>query len=205
MSSDSNDSRAGRKKLLATIAVIGAAASLIAVGAFSAFSATTTNPGNTFSAGTVDIEDNDSGTALYTATNQAPGNVTESCITVTYTGSLDSSVKLYGGSPLAAYAGGQFVDLKIEQGTQTTPPAFPTDCSDFAPVGGPALFDGTVRGFRQAHSNWGNGLATDPQSGAPWVTSDIAVYRFSVELQDVPAAEGVSVAAHDYVWEAQNN
>jgi predicted ribosomally synthesized peptide with SipW-like signal peptide len=205
MSSDSNDGRSGRKKLLATVAVIGAAASLIAVGAFSAFSATTTNPGNTFSAGTVDIEDNDSGNALYQVTNQAPGNVTESCITVTYTGSLDSSVKLYGGSPLAAYAGGQFVDLKIEQGTQTTPPATPGDCSDFSADAGAALYDGTVRGFRQAHSNWGNGLATDPQSGAPWVTSDIAVYRFSVELQDVPAAEGVNVAAHDYTWEAQNN
>ena len=60
------------RKALWTVLVVGAAASVASDGIFSAFSSTTSNPDNTFSAGTVTLSDNDSGGALYQVTNARP-------------------------------------------------------------------------------------------------------------------------------------
>src|SRR5437899_6178316 len=51
-----------------------------------AFTATTTNPGNTVGAGTVVLADDDSGTALFTLGHAKPGDSATGCVTVTYTG-----------------------------------------------------------------------------------------------------------------------
>lgn len=48
------------KKVVRTIVVAGVLCSLAAIGTFSAFSANTENPGNTVTAGTVALSDNDS-------------------------------------------------------------------------------------------------------------------------------------------------
>ena len=53
-----------RKALLSAL-VVGVLGSVVALGAFSAFSSQTSNSGNTFTAGTVNIEDNDSDGAMY--------------------------------------------------------------------------------------------------------------------------------------------
>jgi hypothetical protein len=50
----------------------------------SAFSAITQNPGNTFSTGSVDLEDDDSGSAMLTLTAAKPGDTDEGCIRVRY-------------------------------------------------------------------------------------------------------------------------
>lgn len=200
MNEDTYSERRRGRKLLGTLAVIGLAASLIAVGAFSAFSATTTNPNNTFSAGSVTIEDNDAGSALYQVSNQGPGDVTDSCIQVTYTGSLDADVKLYASS--AIDADGQYVDLEITPGTQASP-TFP-DCTGFVPDAGGAIYSGTLSAFGTSHSGWANGLVTNPPAATLWAQNDAVVYRFRVQVQDVNAAQGATVSAHDYTWEARN-
>lgn len=200
MSSETKRGRIGGRKLLATVAVIGAAASLIAVGAFSAFSSTTTNPGNSFSAGSVVISDNDAGSALYQVSNQKPGVLTEKCIKVTYTGSLDADVKLYTPSTIAP--AGQYVNLKVEEGTQPTT-TFP-GCTGFTPKAGAALYNGTLSAFGTSHSGWANGLVTNPGAATGWVQNDAVAYRVTVQVQDVNAAQGATVGAHDYTWEARN-
>src|ERR1044071_7624334 len=62
------------KKLLASVLLVGVTASLAAFGVFSAFSSQTSNPGNSFSAGTVNISDNDGDTAAYTVSGGKPGS-----------------------------------------------------------------------------------------------------------------------------------
>lgn len=189
------------KKVLATLVVVGLAGSIIASAVFSAFSATTTNPGNSFSAGTVAISDNDAGSAMYNVTNEVPGNVTTKCIKVTYTGSLNSAVKLYSASTLNA--GAQYINLKITPGTQASP-TFP-NCTGFTPDAGGAIYDGTLQGFASAHSSWANGLAVNNQSAsATWAQNDAVAYRFEVSLQNDPLAQGASSGLHDFTWESQN-
>jgi hypothetical protein len=187
--------------MLMTLVVVGLAGSVIATAVFSAFSATTVNTGNNISAGTVAITDNDAAAEMYTLTNQTPGTVASKCIEVTYTGSLDSAVKLYTLStpdPTANY-----INLKITPGTQTTP-VFPS-CTGFTAAAGGAIYNGDLAAFATAHSDWSNGLALNSGASATWAQGDIVVYKIEVNVIDDPLAQGATSGLHDFTWEAQNS
>ena len=88
---------------------------LCAAWTWSAFSGTTANPGNSATAGTVALTDNDAGSASFTLSDVAPGDTDTSCIQVTYTGSLPALVRLYGtttGTGLDPY-----LTLEVTRGT----------------------------------------------------------------------------------------
>ena len=183
------------RKLLMTVLVVGLAAALGGYGIYAAFSDTTTNPGNTFAAGSVTIGDNDGDTALFSnAVEQAPGDY-DRCIQVTYTGSLDATVKLY----TSAIAGtGSGLDLTVAKGTGTA-----ADCSDFvsaATVFGPD----TLANFRTAHSSFTNGLAVNPGVATKWVQNDAVTFRFRITVADDNSAQGVVVDPFTLTWETQN-
>jgi len=184
------------RKILLTLVVVGAAGALASVGVFSAFSSTTSNPGNAFSAGTVTISDNDSDAAVYNASNQKPGDSAERCIKVTYGGSLPSSVKLYR----SAFSGGSglddYIDLSITKGTGN---AF--DCSDFG--GGTSVYSNELKTFA---SSYGTGVAvTNAGGSATWNQNDAVTYRIRATLQDDDAAQGLTAGTHSFTWEARNN
>ena len=190
------------RKLLLTVLVIGIVGALAGVGTFSAFSSTTVNSGNDFAAGTVYIADNDTGSAMYNVTDQVPGDIVERCITVTYTGSMDADVKLYGS---AVGALGDYIDLQIEKGTGAVP--FGAGCAGFSSDG--TVYNDTLGNFASTHTGWGNGLVVNPGAQTEWVQNDAVVFRFTLTLQDDNNANGgavpLSTGAHSYTWEAQNN
>ncbi len=189
------------RKLLLSLMVVALLGGLAAFGVFAAFSSTTANSGNSFSAGTVVISDNDSGSSLYNVANGKPGSTVTSCIRVTYSGTLDSDVKLYTADAIGAI--GPYVDLTIDAGTQPAA-AFPS-CTGFSPDAGGPIFSGTLASFRAAHNSYANGLLDYPGTVATkWVTSDNVVYRFTVTLQDNNSAAGTSSGSHAFTWEARN-
>ena len=104
----------GRKTLLSLL-LVGVVGTVASIGTYSAFSATTVNPGDSFAAGTVVISDNDVNAAMYTITGAKPNDVVTRCIRVTYTGSLPALVRLYTTTPINAF--GQYVTLSIDKGT----------------------------------------------------------------------------------------
>jgi hypothetical protein len=82
-----------RKQLIAGAAVplaVVASGAMVWQSSYSAFSATTASPTNNWSAGTVALSDDDSNTAMFTASNLKPGATGVKCIAVTSTGSLAS-------------------------------------------------------------------------------------------------------------------
>jgi hypothetical protein len=189
------------KKLLRAALAIGVAGAAAAFGTLSAFTATTVNPDNEISTGTVEISDNDSNAAMYSLPNAKPGPpAAERCIRVTYTGTLDADVKLYTASSFGDL--GPYVDLEVTPGTQATS-TFP-GCSGFTPAAGGSVYDGTLAGFASAHSSWANGLVVNPQGVAKWELNDAVVFRFRVTVQDVPAAAGKQTGQHSFTWEARN-
>ena len=109
--------------------MVGAVAT---AGAFSAFSSQTDNPNNTITAGTVEVEDNDAGGALYSIAAAKPLDPKQNCIEVKYTGSLPADVHLYR-VPGALGALGTYANVKVEYGTQASP-SFPS-CTGFNPAG----------------------------------------------------------------------
>jgi hypothetical protein len=190
-------------KVLLTALCVGALGSLAAMGVFGAFSATTTNAGNTITAGTVAIADNDAGAAMYSIPNAKPGESVSRCIKVTYTGSVDADVHIYTTSTIGSL--GQYVDLTITPGTQATS-TFPS-CTGFTPDSGGALYTGTLQNFGSAKGSYANGVVDNPGTSATkWVANDSVVYQVTATLQSSApdVAQGLTTGAHTFTWEARN-
>jgi len=186
------------RKVLLTLLVVGLLGGAAVVGTVSAFSGTTSNDGNSFSAGTVIIADNDAGSVLYNVSGQEPGQYTVKCIKLTYTGSLDADVKLY--TPSSVNASAQYINLTVEKGTSDTA-VFP-DCGTFNSES--TIYSGTLSGFAATANSYANGIAAYPGSQTAWVQNDTLVYRFTLSVQDDPAAQGASSGLHSFTWEAQS-
>ena len=75
------------KKVVVSILILGVVLAVALIGAIALFTDQATNPGNTFSTGTVDLAI-DPATAMFTVSNMAPGDVQYSGIKLTNSGSL---------------------------------------------------------------------------------------------------------------------
>lgn len=186
------------RKVLRTLLVIGVVGTVAGVGSFSAFTSQADNDDNVVAAGTVVLADNDGGTApLYEITDAKPADTQTSCIRVSYTGSLDATVKLYTPSTIGAL--GPEVNLKIESGTQAAP-SYP-DCTGFAAE--TTLFDAALSTFPTTYAG---GITDFPGAGTKWVSADAVVYRVTATLSASAgdAVQGATTGLHTLRWEARN-
>ena len=167
---------------------------------FAAFSRTTQDPANSIASGTVTIADNDAGTFMWNVTNQLPTSAAiVRCIRVTYTGSVPATVRLYtltAASPLDPYLNGT-----VEKGSMPATTTYP-NCTGF--VSEATIFPtGSLQAFKSARNGWANGISAFPGAHTAWNAGDTLVYRFTVQLQNVFAAQGLTGSV-DLTWEAQN-
>ncbi|HEY7454698.1 MAG TPA: hypothetical protein VH683_09040 [Thermoleophilaceae bacterium] len=199
MSKDSGSKR----RIFITVAVLALMAGVAVFTTSAAFTATTSNPGNTIEAGTVAIGDSDAGTGqLYNALNQKPGSgngPTAACIRVTYSGSLASAVKLYR----SAVTNGSAFRLTVERGSGLSAPAANMNCSGF--TASSTAFDNTLDQFPTTYAGGVDGKA----AGAAWSSGQSVDYRFTIYTVDdsTPNAHtsAMDTGAHSFTWEAQNN
>jgi hypothetical protein len=164
-----------------------------------AFTASTTNGPNTFSAGTVALTDNDSGTALFNASNLKPGSTGTACIRVTYSGSLPAGVRLYAQSPSTVNGLDAQITLTVDEGTNSTGTA--GTCGTWTSgTGGAGIGSSLLSTFGTARTNFGNGVGSWNPAGP--ATMD---YQFTYSLSAAApnTAQGGS-ASVTFVWEAQN-
>ena len=164
---------------------------LIVTSSQAAFSDTTANTTNTFGSGFVIITDDDTGTALFTATAMTPGVPVVDCITLTYSGSLlPANIRMYGTSSGAL---APYLDTTIEVGSGGS---F-GNCTGFSSTS--TIYTGTLSNFSTTHTNWTSGLATFTAAANP--TS--VTLRISVDVQDNTSAQSQSAAA-DFTFEARD-
>jgi hypothetical protein len=196
--------RRGGRSLNSRVVQIGALVlSFIAVSVLvvtssrAAFVAQNDNVTNQVTSAAVDLTDTDSGTAMFDdVTGLMPGTTEQRCIDVTYNGTVDPlAVKLYSsGAPTSTLA--PYLDLTIEVGSDPSP-VF-RDCNGFVPAG--ILYSGTVQGFSTGHGSYAAGVpAWDPGIGP-----ETRTFRFSLSVQDVPAAEGLTTT-FGYSWETRTS
>jgi predicted ribosomally synthesized peptide with SipW-like signal peptide len=160
-------------------------------GTYSAFLDRTKSPGNGFAAGTVRLTDNDGGAAMFDVSGLRPSDAPRrSCITVTYDGSLDADTRLYAA--VSSTGVEQYLNVTVETGTTTS--GF-GDCGGFTSLS--TLYSGSLAAFPKG---WASGLA---EPGNPWTTGEAHTYRFTVTVQNDPAAQGMA-AATTFSWEARN-
>ncbi len=191
-------SRAARLTSVA-VPTIGLALSAVMVwqASYSAFSATTENPGNTWSSGSLTLGDSDSGMALFTAENLVPGSTETQCIRVTSTASAPSSVELYGAGLTDSKDLGDWLDLDVTQGTGN---ATGGSCADFSPLGsGASVYSGTVSGFTA--TGFSNGYG----NWAPAAGNASRTFMFTYEVNSsAPDSTQGGTAGLTFVWEAQS-
>jgi predicted ribosomally synthesized peptide with SipW-like signal peptide len=191
------------RKLLLTLLVLGGLAAVSGAATYSAFSSQTSNTGNSFAAGTVLITDNDLNTAMLSLSNAQPGSTDTSCILVTYSGSLSSTVKLYGS---IAGALAPYLTLTITRGDDPTPifddcVGFQPDLTDYIGAGQGVIYQGALSAFPASYAA---GLV-DPVAGSPetWTATEARTYRFAVSVVDDNNAQGQTATA-SFTWEARN-
>jgi len=194
-------------KVLAATVPLGIIASGVLVwqASYAAFSATTANPNNSFSAGTVVLtDDHQPSTVLFNASGLKPGSTGTSCIKVTYNGSLAAGVKMYvkSGDLTNTVAGdlSPYLTFQVEEGTGNA-----ANCGDF--TGGSNLYKPTgqadtaktLRDFADTKTTYGTGVSAFAPSG----TGQSKTYKITYWLQDNNLAQGKNNTAK-FTWEAQN-
>jgi Camelysin metallo-endopeptidase len=189
--------KSGTGKLFGSLVAVVLVGLVGFVGTRAAISDTTENPGNQFNAGAIDLVDNDAGQYMYQVNNVQPGDSVSKCIRVGYTGTLDSTVKLFMSTPIDAL--GPYVDMTVDVGTQAAS-SFP-DCAGFSSTGN--LYTGTLTGFQTTYPDVTNGLAYSPNGASPWTDGDSVVYRVTLTLQNTARAPGEDFSGtHTYSWQA---
>ena len=196
------------RKVLLLVLVVGVTSTIAGSGTFSAFSSTTSNPSNAFTAGTVTITDNDGASSVISLSNAKPTDSSTGCIRVSYSGSLDANVHLY-----ASVSGSlaQYLTLTVTRGTDSSP-SF-ASCTNFTPDtanyfgnGAGVIYSGQLNSFP---STYAAGIVDPVNCGSPpcsaqtWQSGNAHSYKFVISLNNNNSAQGLSSTA-TFTWEAQN-
>jgi hypothetical protein len=196
------------RRILLVVLLLGVMASVAGSTTFSAFSSTTANSGNAFTAGTVVLSDNDAGASMLTLSNAKPGDTATGCIRVSYTGSLAANVHLYASvsSSLAPY-----LQVTVTRGTDSSPSFasctnFTADGTNYNGNGAGVIYSGLLSAFP---STYAAGVVDPSNCGSPpcsaqtWSSGNAHSYKFVVSLNNDNNAQGLSSTA-TFTWEAQN-
>lgn len=190
-------SGSSRRRTGAVAVAAAVVAGLLGSGAFvwqgtnAAFTSTTNNGANNWTAGAVTISDDDSGTALFNATGLVPGSTGSKCIKVSYTGNVAATVKLYVASSSGTLA--PYVDLVVEEGTGGT---F-SNCTGFS---GSPIYTGTLANMASTKTAFASGVGTF----APSTNTDTKVYKFTYTLNaSTPDNMQSATCAATFQWESQ--
>ena len=180
-------------------AALLASAAVVSTASYSAYTASTTNPTSNWATGTVALSDDDTNTALFSATNLKPGSTGTKCVVVTSTGSLASSVKLYGTNPATTKALASHINLTVTQGNGGS---FGS-CTGFTPLGtGSSVYTGTLDNLGTTATNYATGVGTWTPTGTATETRTYQVaYTVSANAPDTTQGGTASLGL---TWETQN-
>ena len=172
----------------------------VTTSSYSVFSATTTNSGDSWSAGTLTLT-NDSAAAMFAVPSMKPGGAAVTkCITVTSNGTTPSSVKLYSANASTTNSLSTYLSLQVEIGSATS--ASGGACTGFAPSS-TIVATSPLASFTSSRTSFTNGAPTawSPTGGG----SESKAFRFTVTpLSTMGNAQMGSTAQTDFVWEAQS-
>lgn len=163
-----------------------------------AFSSTVTNAGNSFTAGSVTLDDNGLAVAPFAVTNIIPGQTGNKCYELRYNGTLNpSAVKFYFANFSATHnnaaldLGDQMtVAVQVATGTCAAPGAYGGDlaATNFVTFGG-------------ARTNYGNGITIWDPAAAGEVRNVRISWAVGAGVGNEAQGDNVTT---DFVWEVQS-
>ena len=168
---------------------------------YGAYSATTKNTNDNATAGTVVLNQHAGATTLFSITNSKPGDSTQKCVRVIYTGSLTASaVKLYASSGIT---NGTLFNLTVERGSGMTTLDATDSCAGFTPSS-TAFASAALNTFPTTYGGGVDGKA----GAATWATNDAVDYRFTIATNDDTTPNGhtsaVGTGTFAVTWEAHS-
>jgi hypothetical protein len=190
-----------RRRAGAVAVATAVAAGLLGSGAFvwqgtnAAFTSTTSNGANNWTAGAVTIGDDDTSQALFTASALVPGSTGSKCIKVTYSGNVTSAVRLYVASSSGSLA--SYLDLVVEEGSGVGNVGDFASCGSFS---GTTVYSGTLATMASTKTAFGSGVG----SFAPTAAGQFRVYKFTYTLSaSTPDSQQSQSASATFQWESQ--
>ena len=190
--------------LIAIPAALAVSGLVVAQSSYSAYSAATVNPASNWTTGTVALTDDDANAAAFTATNLKPGSTGSRCIVVSSTGSLPSTVKVYGTGATTTNALASNINLTITQGTGGS---FGS-CTGFtaATIRDATVYTGTLADFGTTATSYATGQGGWTTAGATASNPETRTYQLTYTVKaDAPNSTQGGTAAIGFTWEAQNN
>jgi hypothetical protein len=175
-------------------------AGLVLTSSHAAFVAQNDNTQNTVTSASIDLTDNAANGAMFNSVGLVPGTNVVKCIEVAYTGNIDPlPVKLYATTaPTGTLA--PYLNLTIDV-ADANDDAFGT-CTGFGADGGSTnVYTGTLADFATAHADYATGRST---TWDPTGTGQAHVFRFTLSVQDVTAAEAKSTT-FGFSWETRTS
>lgn len=167
--------------------------------------------GNSFTAATVVLTDDDRGTALFhpadgEAAAMVPGQQIVRCVAVVLatdaTAGRQDVVFYASGSGERAEAGlSDSLELTVERGSASGTKTPETPCGEsYEPDPAGPVFRGTLATFLSAHGSSDTGAPTGEWRHVP--NGDEHVFRISVGLADDATTPGASVSAVTFFWKS---
>jgi hypothetical protein len=139
-------------KVLAAIATpvaLVATGALIYTSSYAAFTGQTRNSGNQWSTGSVNLTDDDNGTARFQVKDMLPGATDTKCIKVTANASVASAVKGYAVNPVTSP---QKLEDRIKVTIDSGTGGSFADCTGFVASGPAHVTDMPLSGIAQANT-----------------------------------------------------
>ncbi len=193
------------KKVCLTVMGIGVVGSLVSVGTFATFTAVTTNPGNTFAAGTLLIDNviGDTSGALTGFNSSSGSNITQAASNLgtaaTCTGVVSSACGTVIQTSKIAGAGmesGQYVQGQVTvKNTGTLPATFQLQLQNIASTASSASFCSGVAGGACAKLGDGISIAIEDLNGPGNAKQCIYGKNGTTTLQGAAPTQVVSSAA----------
>jgi hypothetical protein len=179
-----------------------------------AFVATTDNPGDSWETGVVRLTSDRSATALFTTATEGllvPGSSGYKCITVTYTGSVDTAatgVRLYGALTTDSAELADALEVTVQMSTTALSPAPDADC-DPAFQASPVSYPDTA--LSDFPGDYATGIGDANGDGAgdwrPTATTDRSrTYKISYRLPagSYPSSVQGKTVGMTFTWEVQS-
>jgi hypothetical protein len=162
-----------------------------------AFTSSAQNGSDSFALGSVTLTDNDQGSVFFSATGIKPGAAGTSCVTVTYSGSLNATgVRLYA-TGLTGTGLGAYVTLTVEEGSGTGATGGASlSCTGYSVSS--TLYSGTLASFAATKTDYASGLST----WAPTSAGGSRSYRVTYTLQNNTSAQGLTCGV-TLTWQAR--
>jgi hypothetical protein len=192
-----------KRRLLLTALVVAGFGAVTITGTYAAFSRTTANPSNQFTAGSLAVTDGHVAATPISITGLRPGSTASNCIEVTNGGNVDATLRQYASSSgsLASY-----IQVKVTRGTGLSGawPActgFSADGTNYIGQGNGVLYNGALSSFPASYA----AATTDPTNGSPetWTSSESHAYRYDITLTNTTAAQGLS-GSLTITWQARS-